>query len=265
MLGALIQGLVSLLPYRNITLIMPVVLFLTYKATRSLLMVAGLIKNPLMDGVILGRTAPVFADEQGNHEKAADIGVCAIMLAVRSNHPLGILGSGFKEVGDYFMRMTEELDKDATKHGYLGSSSWLSAADRCVSSEFMSIIYFESSEALHAYAHGPLHTDAMEWWQRTLKQHSHIAIMHEVFNAPKNSWEGVYINYHPTGLAATFKQTTIDDGQGGKQKVWSSPLVEGKGQLRYSKGRMGKGFGETEWPAYEKTESVEDGAYWGKA
>ena len=201
-----------------------------------------------MDGVINGRTVPVYPDNEGNYEKPAGAEVCAIMLAVRSNHPLGILGDGFKDVGDYFTAMSKELDSDPTIHGYLGQSAWISAADRGVSSEFMSMIYFDSVESLHTYAHGPLHTSAMEWWARTAQKHKHIGIMHEVYAIPKNSWEGVYMNYHPTGMGATVKEATVDG-----KKVWLNPLVEAKGKLRYSKGRMGRPFGEKEWIAFDNT------------
>lgn len=33
-----------------------------------------------------------------------------------------------------------------------------------------------------------------------VKKHSYMGIMHEIFSAPKQGWENVYINYHPTGL-----------------------------------------------------------------
>lgn len=255
-IGALIQGLLCLLPYRNIALITPVILLLGFQVARTLLMSAGILHNPYMDGVLEGKkTALLYPDEKGVYGKPADRSICAIVLAVRSNSPLGMFADGYTEVGDYFVAMSKELDKNPTVHGYLGSSAWLSAADRGVSSEFMSIVYFDSAESLHAYAHGPLHTDALEWWQRTAKKHKHIGIMHEVFAAPKNGWEGVYVNYHPTGLGATSQEVNID----GKQ-VWTSPLVECKGQLRYSKGRMGRPFGDKEWVALENTLTAEEKA-----
>lgn len=195
MLGALLQGLLCLLPYRNIALVAPVILVLTFQTALAVLRAFGVLPNPYMDGVIDGRTVPVYPTEKGTYDKPADKQVCAIVLAVRSNSPLGMLAPGFKEVGDYFTDMCLELDKNPVAHGFLGNSAWLSAGDRGVSSEFMSIVYFDSSDSLHAYAHGPLHTKAMEWWQRTAKEHKHIGIMHEVFAAPKNSWEGIYLNY----------------------------------------------------------------------
>ena len=254
MLGASLQGLVCLLPYRNIALVAPVVLVLSFQSVRTILMAFGLFKNSYMDGVIDGRSVPVYPNNEGQYEKPADSQVCAIMLAVRSNHPLGIFAEGYKEIGDRFASMIKELDNNATAKGYLGSSAWLSATDRTASSEFMSMVYFDSPESLHNFSHGPIHTDSMEWWQRTIQKHSYLAIMHEVYAAPKNSWEGVYINYHPTGLGRTNKEVTVD----GKTKVWMSPLVQGKGKLNYSKGRMGRPFGEKEWLPFENTLTADE-------
>lgn len=237
----------------------PAFLLLLWRIVQPIAMSFGLIHNPYMDGVIKGRTVPVFADATGNQDRQADREICAIVLATRSNSPLGILAPGFKEIGDYFRDMSRQLDAEATRYGYLGQSCWVSAADRGVSSEFMSVVYFESAEKLHEYAHGPLHTEATAWWQRTVKEHDHLAIMHEVFAAPKRSWEGIYINYHPTGLGAAFSEGTVKDERG-ERKVWMSPLVKGKGQLTYSKGRMGKAPSDKEWVAYQEMLDVENAA-----
>jgi heme-degrading monooxygenase HmoA len=207
-----------------------------------------------MDGVINSRTVPVFPGANGNRQNPAEEQVCAIILAVRSNHPLGIFASGYEEVGNYFSNMMKQLEKQSTEYGFLGASSWLSTADRGVSSEYMTIIYFDSLESLHAYAHGPLHTEAMNWWSKTEHKLPHIGIMHEVFAAPKNSWEGIYVNYHPTGLGATRKEVSV-----GGEKVWMNPLVKGRGRLTYSKGRMGRPYSsEKEWVALEKTLTTDE-------
>ena len=209
-----------------------------------------------MNGVIPNRTVPVFPDTHGNRSNPAEEQVTAIILAVRSNHPLGIFASGYEEVGNYFSSMMKQLEKDSTQSGFLGASSWLSTADRGVSSEYMTIIYFSSLEHLHAYAHGPLHTEAMTWWAKTEQRLPHIGIMHEVFAAPKHSWEGIYVNYHPTGLGATRKEVGVRG-----ERVWVNPLVRGRGRLTYSKGRMGRAFSrEEEWVALEKTLGVEEKA-----
>lgn len=185
--------------------------------------------------------------EDGEQDTPAGSQVLCLIIAVRSNSPMGIFSPGFNTIADYFKAMCEELESDPTVYGFLGASSWLSNSDRCVSSEYMSVMYFESSEALHAYAHGPRHTETMNWWTSTAKDHDHLGIMHEVFAAPKNGWEGVYINYHPAGLNAAYKQVDVKTEQG-SEKVWKSLQVEGRGPLRYSRGRMGRVV-----PSQEKT------------
>lgn len=199
-IGAAIQASAfALLPYRNIVAVAPVVLFLGYKLVWTACVVSGLVANPRMKDVVPYRTALVFPDDKGAQDRTADATVCAIVLGVVSNHALGMLGPGFKEVGDYFDSMTAEMAREATRHGYLGHSSWLNAADNATSSELMSIVYFENEQYLHDYAHGPLHSKAMQWWRETEKKIPHIGIMHEVFACPKRSWEGIYVNYPPVG------------------------------------------------------------------
>jgi len=200
LLGGLIQGIAHLvLPYRNIVLVLPVVLFLSYKAAYTILVLAGLLPNAQIKDALLYRTVPVYPNEKGSYEKAGDATVCAILLGAISNHPLGMLGSGFKEVGDRFDAMVKEMSADASKYGFLGASTWINSGLRTTSNEVMNILYFENEDYLHAYAHGPMHTKTMEWWHETEAQHKHVGIMHEVFACPKKSWEGVYLNYQPTG------------------------------------------------------------------
>lgn len=254
MFGALLQGLFNFLPYRNVLLIAPVALALLYKAAVALLQTYGVLKNPWIEGSILKRTAILYADEHGQYEKPGDAQVCAIMLATRCNHPLGILAPGFKELGDRFTAMTKELDMNATELGFLGASTWINASDRFAGNEVMNMLYFKSPEECHAYAHGAMHTDTMLWWRNNEHNLKHIGIMHEIYAAPKHASEGVYLNYHPTGLGATFTEANVEG-----EKVWMSPLVEGKGKMMYSKGRMGKAFSEkSEWTAFEETVGGEE-------
>jgi hypothetical protein len=89
--------------------------------------------------------------------------MCTIMLSVVSYSPLEMLAPGFKEVGDRFEGMVREMSADATTHGFLGASSWISATDRTSSNEFAQLLYFEDEEVLHKYAHGPRHSATMQW------------------------------------------------------------------------------------------------------
>lgn len=172
---------------------------MSYKLVYTLAVLFKLIPNPRMANVTIGTTTPIFPNEKGSREKAADRTVCAIVLGVISNHPLGMLGPGFKEIGDQFDAMCQQMAADATKYGYLGHSSWLNSGDNVTSNEFMSLVYFENEDYLHDYAHGPMHSETMQWWRKVVKDLPHVGIMHEVFACPKKSWEGIYINYAPTG------------------------------------------------------------------
>jgi hypothetical protein len=84
----------------------------------------------------------------------------------------------------------------------LGQTSWSNTDSRGVP-EYLSVQYWRSIEHLHAFAHGPLHREGWEWWNRTLKEHPHLAIYHEVFAVDSKNWETIYTNCEPTGLGAT--------------------------------------------------------------
>lgn len=57
-----------------------------------------------------------------------------------------------------------------------------------------------------------------------------------------------------TGLGATSKEITGPDGK----KSWVNPLVKLGGKLSYSKGRMGRAFGDDEWTASTETMEYRD-------
>ncbi|KAL1311867.1 hypothetical protein AAFC00_001939 [Neodothiora populina] len=250
LIGAVLQGtFMMVLPYRNIALVAPLALILLYRIAVPLAMHFGLIRNTYMDGVLPGRTVPVFADEYGNRDKGreqiSDREMCVIMLAARSNHPLGILAPGFKYVGDVFKEMITELNETAEESGFLGANNWMSAADKGTGSETMGLLYFRSLEDMHKFAHGPTHMKVMDWFKNGYEKFGHIGLMHEVYCLPKHGWEAVYNNYHPTGLAATATPMTVKD-EAGEKTMWSSPLVWGNGPLRYSKGRLNKQMDDAE-------------------
>lgn len=112
-------------------------LFLVYKLGRTILMTAGVIPNPYMSGAILERVAPIMPTSKGDQSTPAGEGICAIMLAARCNHPLGLFAPGFKEVGDYMQRMQKQLSDEATPNGFLGSNAWMSNNDPYEPSETM--------------------------------------------------------------------------------------------------------------------------------
>lgn len=82
----------------------------------------------------------------------------------------------------------------------LGTTSWLGTGERSTANQVMYATYFRTLEDVHAYAHSPLHREAWEWWNQITKSHPHLSIMHEVYQAPKNHWENIFINNHLTGI-----------------------------------------------------------------
>jgi hypothetical protein len=166
-----------------------------------------------MQDVIPGRTAIIYPDSQGVQSKSGSHTVCAILLGVVSHHPLGMFAPGYKAVGDRFEAMVREMSADASTHGFLGASSWINASERSTSNEFASMLYFQNEEYLHAYAHGKMHSETMLWWREEEKagRVKHVGIMHEVFACPEQGWEGIYLNYHPTGtLSSTWQWYLVE-------------------------------------------------------
>ena len=124
----------------------------------------------------------------------------------------------------------------------MGMSTWLGAGERPASNEYATISYWRSTEDIHQFALSPIHRDTWNWWNNTVKEHSHLGIMHEIFEVPKhNGWEGIYANYHPTGLAATTRLVNTGETKEGLQE-WVNPIVDAsRGVYRTSRGRMSKG------------------------
>lgn len=136
--------------------------------------------------------------------------------------------------------MVAQLETDQTA-GFMGMSSWIST-ERSASNEYATVSYWRSVEDIHAFALGPLHREAWNWWNDTVAKggHRNLGIMHEIFEVPKtNGFEGIYINYHPTGLLATTRPV---EGPREGELEWVVPIVDARtGVYRSSRGRMSRG------------------------
>lgn len=232
-------------------------------------MTVGLKHDPYMDESIMGRYSAQILDKDSNYpDKVGNEQVVVMMLGVRSNQSvthlspphcsartnltsrsaLGMFAPGYKEVGDYFTQMVIDLEKHKTDkengggdNGFLGMSAWNSATDRSSGNEFMTISYWRSVDDIHRFAHAGIHSEAWKWWNKTVKQHPHVGIMHEIYSVPKQQWESIYVNYHPTQLAATSYPKKQKNGE----VEWISPMVDAnKAPFRTSAGRLGLNKGE---------------------
>ncbi len=122
----------------------------------------------------------------------------------------------------------------------LGSTDFI-RKDKNGANEFIMISYWRSLEDVLNFAHGPTHREVLKWWDRTLKVHDHIGVMHELYEAEKGLWESIYVNFQPTLLGRTTYLKRDGKMVGGEvQDEWISPLVEAnKAPLRSSNERRG--------------------------
>ncbi|RKK07031.1 hypothetical protein BFJ65_g18198 [Fusarium oxysporum f. sp. cepae] len=225
----------------------PAAVLLGWRLADTLLMVLGVSKNRYLDDNIPGKWAVHFPDSTTGEfsEEPADADVCVIILAARSNHPLGMFAPNYKTLFEFGNKNVADLEANAPENGYLGMSGWLQAGDRPTGSEAMVVGYFKDVSYLHKFAHGASHRNGWKWWNSIVKDNPHLGIMHEVYMVPKKHWESIYINYHRTGLAATnvaIPASAEKPGQTMTQEdtIWVAPIVDSRnGVWKSSKGRMG--------------------------
>ncbi|ODM23776.1 hypothetical protein SI65_01365 [Aspergillus cristatus] len=237
LIGAALQSLLTIflpLPYA----ILPAICLLSWRAMHTVLMALGYIRNTNMNGVVWGKFSAQVPGRDGMlPEKGAAEDVTVIMLGARSNHPLGIFGPGYQQVGDFMNKMLAQLEGNAEEYGFLGSTTYLEATARQTSNQSITVCYFRSIEEMHRYAHSPLHREAWNWWNSITRTHPHLSISHEVYHAPKGCWENIYVNYHLTGIANM--RIDVKSSEGGVR-----PIVDAsRGGLRTQTGRLAKSDG----------------------
>ncbi|QDS72365.1 hypothetical protein FKW77_008229 [Venturia effusa] len=243
-IGACFNSLL-LLAIGRIALLLPFLL-VTFRIGDAVLQTYGFKKNPLMDGGILSKYSAQFPNQDGTFgPKPASEQIVVFLIGARSNHPMGALAPGFKRLGDFFDSMIRDVEAHAEEYTYLGSSDWIANAERSTGNEIMTVIYFKTSEGLHNYAHGELHRQGWNWWNKNLARFNHLSIWHEVYVAPKGHWENIYINTRPLLMGATAFPVKTEAGT-----KWVSPVVDAsRGVLKSSRGRMTLGDG-TDYEMY---------------
>lgn len=236
LLGALAQIVLSFLPIRKAFTILPVVFVVLLQTINHIALLMGWKRNSYLDRVIPGKVTALFPTS-ASVAQPKDDKICLVLLSARSNHPNGIFARDFGKIGDYFMSMRQDLEVNATTNGFLGARTWLGASDRTTSSETLTIYYFKSMDDVHNFAHGPVHREGWDFWNKLVKQGKagQYSLMHEVFEAPKGSWECVYLNCEPTNFGSTLHPIENENGV----VQWVSPLIDAKGKYRTSNGRQG--------------------------
>ncbi|PNS17142.1 hypothetical protein CAC42_7196 [Sphaceloma murrayae] len=242
LLGAALQSLLTLLLPIRLALL-PAAAFLLSKIASTYATKHNLLRNPHMSNVIHGKHSAQFPSSVGEFGSApARSPVCVFMIGARGNSPLGILDPNFKQVGDFFTRMVKELEASPHDTGFLGASLWL-GTERASNAANMTIMYFRSAADVHAYAHGPVHREAWDWWYKNLDQLKEVGIYHELYEVPSGNYESIYDQFPPM-LAGATQHRVDKEGLEGKTEEWQSPIVDArKGPLRSSKGRMARSTG----------------------
>jgi len=243
LLGCVLQSILYFIFPRSYAAF-PAIALLAWSFTDALLMHFGLKKDKWYEGVVNSKFSVAYpgpGESDVVRTKPGENGPGAVMiLGARSNSPLGMFADGMEDIGRYFNAMIEDLEKNREESGFMGVSSWISS-ERSAANEFSTFSYWRSVDDIHRFALGEVHRKAWNWWNDTAHKHKNVGIMHEIFAIPEHhGWEGIYINYHPTGLAATTK--VVEGSEKNGQKLWVNPIVDArKGQYRTSMGRLNHG------------------------
>lgn len=248
LMGASAQcALVGMFGARLWTLGLPA-LVLGSRLVKTILQARGMLKHDLMDGVIKGRTTCHFPNQDGDYVgPSSNKSMAVLLISVRSNHPMGILAPGMKELGEFFNGCVDWLEQDSHERGFLGMTSWLNCADRRAGNEMLNIGYFRSVEDIHALAHHAIHKIGWKWWNDNVRNLDHIMITHEIFAVDQGSWENVFVNSAPTHLGTTFVKG--DDGR------WRSPLIYTSAVHRSSANRMRRKQTEAEQKRQDESDA----------
>ncbi|AYG81208.1 hypothetical protein DWB77_03350 [Streptomyces hundungensis] len=130
---------------------------------------------------------------------AAEGEVVVLLIGMRVNHFWAV--HQWVPVGFAMLRMLAELKRDRSR-GLLGHVL-LTASPRT----YYVVQYWESKEKLYAYAHSPQMFHHRAWAilnrkERQGKVRGHVGLWHETYVVPEGSYESIYADMPPFGLAA---------------------------------------------------------------
>ncbi|MFB6780650.1 DUF4188 domain-containing protein [Streptomyces sp. NPDC056352] len=142
----------------------------------------------------------------GRTTAAAEGDVVVLLIGMRINHFWGV--HHWLPVFVAMPRMLRELSRDRSR-GLLGYTL-LSGSPRT----YYVVQYWESREKLYAYAAAPdmFHRKAWAMMNRKEKKsRQHVGLWHETYVAPEGSYESIYADMPPYGLAAATGVLPIEE------------------------------------------------------
>jgi hypothetical protein len=248
-LGASVQSLLfAIIPPHYAAL--PAVSYLLYSVTRTTLQVLRWAPSssspPPITGGYYSAMPPASLSEPQP--------IVVFVLGFQSSHPLGRLGPGLKDLGQYFMGIIKEAEDNKTTSGYLGTSGPMLTMDGTTSNALVTITYWRSLEELAAFSKQGVHAKTMRWFNENRARYPHIGklllyekrrrrligtgIMHETYNCPAGQHENIYNNFRPFGQVNTTWE--VDNEMGEKEIMKAEPVREGQG-LPSMMSRMSRG------------------------
>lgn len=100
--------------------------------------------------------------------------VVVFILGFQSSHPLGRLGPGAKEVGDYFQGIMKDAAAQRETTGYLGTSSPMLTMDGGSDNALITISYWSNLAKLEEYSKRGIHLKALKWWSEMSPKYPHL-------------------------------------------------------------------------------------------
>lgn len=143
----------------------------------------------------------------GRTTAAAEGDVVVLLIGMRVNHFWAV--HQWVPVMAAMFRMLAELARDPGR-GLLGRVL-LTASPRT----YYVVQYWESKDKLYAYAHSPEMFHHRAWAvinrkERAGKVRRHVGLWHETYIAPEGSYESVYFDMPPFGLAAATGSLPVE-------------------------------------------------------
>jgi len=161
----------------------------------------------------------------GRTTAAAEGEVVVLLIGMRINHFWGV--HHWLPVLAAMPRMLRELSRDRSR-GLLGYTL-LTGSPRT----YYVVQYWESKEKLYAYASAPdmFHRKAWAMMNRKEKgSRQHVGLWHETYIAPEGSYESIYADMPPYGLAAVTGVLPVEGrGRRAADRLAHRSVTERKG------------------------------------
>ncbi|TVY12661.1 Monooxygenase [Lachnellula arida] len=156
-----------------------------------------------------------------------------VLSLVRNEDPFGKLSPGTTPLDVVFKDMWREAEKNRKAWGYIGRTATLADTSDSEGTTTVWISYWKNVKGLHDFAATAAHRLGQDRY--TAGKYPYVGVMHELYHAPKGSYETIYGNFRPWGLGATKVIVGEEEGR----LTFKDTLVPNqKGSNMYT--RMGK-------------------------